>query len=337
MPDIRLDGKVALVTGATGGWGSGAAIALASRGAAVVLNARTRTKLDGLADRLNGWGGTAVAVAGDIRSLEGASRIVDETVDRCGRLDILVNSAGMTVTDAGSPADGQASGPGIYGGELLGMTYEAWVQVIDTELTGVFTCTQAAARQMVAQGDGGSVVTVIGTYLGAPGESAHGAAKSGVLSAIWSWSEELKEHRITVNGVRGYVRSLLTDRAGFNTDDYDFQARRGSGQIPTEPVDAGELVAWLASADAVDVTGAYIGIDGPRITFWEPRLPDTAVFRYPHWTAEEIAQLFGPIVRRRPPRPGMVNLVKDLFSERDLKRADEAAKRYASDRDQRPT
>ena len=73
MPDIRLDGKVALVTGATGGWGSGSAFALASRGATVVLNARTRAKLDGLADRVTGWGGKALTVAGDVRSLAGSS------------------------------------------------------------------------------------------------------------------------------------------------------------------------------------------------------------------------------------------------------------------------
>jgi NAD(P)-dependent dehydrogenase (short-subunit alcohol dehydrogenase family) len=330
MPDIRLDGKVALVTGATGGWGSGSAFALASRGATVVLNARTQAKLDVLADRLTRWGGNVVAVAGDIRSLEGASRVVEEAVDRCGQLDVLVNSAGMTVTDAGSPGIGEVSGQRLYGGELLQMTYDSWTQVIDMELTAVFTCTKAAAMQMAAQGEGGSITTVIGTYLGAPGESAHGAAKSGVLSAIWSWSEELKEHGIRVNGVRGYVRSLLTDRPGFDTDDFDFQARRGSAQLPTEPADAGELVAWLASVDSADVTGTYIGIDGPRITYWEPKLPDVAVFRYPQWTAEEISRLFGPVIRRRPSRPNMVSLVKDLFSERDLKMADEAAKRYPS-------
>ena len=329
MDNIRLDGKVALVTGATGGWGSGAAFAMASRGATVVLNARTQAKLDVLADRLTRMGGMAIAVAGDIRSSVGAERIVASLVDRCGRLDILVNSAGMNLGDSGSPQQGEGSLHQIYGGDLLDMTYESWARVIETELTGVFTCTKAAATQMTAQGDGGSIVTVIGTYLGAPGESAHAAAKSGVLAAIWSWSEELKQHGIRVNGVRGYVRSLLTDRSSFDTDDYDFEARRGTGQLPTEPADAGELVAWLVSEDAADVTGTFIGMDGPRITFWEPRLPDAAVFRYPQWTAEELAQTFGPIIRRRPVRPSMVSLVRDLFSDRDLKRADQAAKRYS--------
>ena len=322
MADIRLDRKVAVVTGATGGWGSGAAFALAARGAAVVLNSRTQAKLDVFTDRLNRQGGNAISVAQDIRTLEGASRLVERAVDAYGRVDTLVNCAGVTVTDA--PAgDGNArvGTTKLYGGSLLDMTEESWNLVIGAELTAVFTCTKAAAAQMVAQGGGGSIITVVGTILGAAGQSSHAAAKGGVLNGIWSWSDELKPHGITVNGVRGYVRSLLTDPS-FNTDDFDFGARRETAELPTEPAEAGELVAWLASAEASDITGAYLGIDGPRITMWEPKLPEAAVFCYPQWTAEELDRSLGPIVRRRPARPSMVAVVQDLFSAHDRARAE---------------
>jgi NAD(P)-dependent dehydrogenase (short-subunit alcohol dehydrogenase family) len=322
MSEVRLDGKVAIVTGATGGWGGGAAYGLARRGAKVILNARTQSKLDTFAVRLDGMGGTAVGIAQDVRSFDGAAALVEAAVDTFGRVDALVNCAGVTVSDPSVPVDpAAAQGPlALYGGSLLDMPEDAWLHVIAAELSSVFACTKAAATQMVAQGDGGSVTTVVGTIVGAAGQSAHAAAKGGVLNGIWSWSDELKPHGITVNGVRGYVRSLLTD-PGFSIEEHDFEARREVSALPTEPSEAGELIAWLASDDARDITGAYLGFDGPRVTIWEPKLPDTAVYRDAGWSTEDLAESVGPLLRRRPTRPTMTDLVIDLFSAHDKARA----------------
>ena len=322
MSEVRLDGKVAVVTGATGGWGGGAAYGLARRGAKVVLNARTQSTLDAFATRLSGMGGTAVGVAQDVRSFEGASHLIQAAVDAFGRVDALVNCAGVTVNDPSAPVDpAAAAGPlALYGGSLLDMPEDAWLHVIAAELSSIFACTKAAATQMVAQGDGGSITTVVGTIVGAAGQSAHAAAKGGVLNGIWSWSDELRPHDITVNGVRGYVRSLLTDPA-FSIEDHDFEAPRTGEALPTEPAEAGELIAWLASDDARDITGAYVGFDGPRVTIWEPKLPDTAVFHDGGWSSEDLAASVGPLLRRRPPRPTMTDLVIDLFSAHDRARA----------------
>jgi 3-oxoacyl-[acyl-carrier protein] reductase len=328
MADTRLEGKVAVVTGATGGWGSGSAFAMAAQGAAVVLNSRTQAKVDALAARIAREGGRAVGVGQDIRTFAGAQALVERAVEAYGRVDILVNCAGVTVGDA-PPPDPAATAVAmpLYGGTLLDLDEDTWKFVIEAELTAVFNCTKAAARQMVAQGDGGAVVSVVGTILGAAGQSAHAAAKGGLMNGIWSWSDELRSHGITVNGVRGYVRSILTDPT-FDIEQYDFDADRGRGELPTEPRDAGELVAWLASADAADVTGAYIGIDGPRLTVWEPNLPGTAVFHAPYWTVAELSERFGPILSRRKPRPSMTEVVIDLFSARDLERAQSDRNRY---------
>jgi NAD(P)-dependent dehydrogenase (short-subunit alcohol dehydrogenase family) len=322
MVAVRLDGKVAVVTGATGGWGSGVAIGLADRGAAVVLNARTQSKLDAFASRLRRDGGRAIGVAQDVRTLDGATTLVERAVEEFGRVDVLVNCAGVTTTDGTAPKD--AAEPqaalSLYGGSLLDLSEESWLYVLSAELTSVFNCTKAAATQMVRQGNGGAIVAVVGTILGAAGQSAHAAAKAGVLNGIWSWSDELVPHGITVNGVRGYVRSVLTD-AAFDIETYDFRRRRETPTLPTEPIEAGELVAWLASDDASDVTGAYLGIDGARVTLWEPTLPGTAVFNHPSWTAEDLARDLGPIVRRRRPRASMTDVVIDMFSTHDLERA----------------
>ncbi len=321
MSEIRLDGKVAIVNGATGGWGSGTAMVLARRGASVVLNARTQSKLDALARRIRQRGGTAIGVAQDVRTLEGAERLIERAVSEYGRVDVLMHAAGVRAVDAAAKNKETASElTSLYGGTLLEMSPESWDFVLAAELTSVFSCAKAAAAQMVDQGEGGAIVAVVGTILGAAGQSVHAAAKAGLLNALWSWSDELKPHGVTVNGVRGYVRSLLTD-PGFDVEAYDFDAPRTGPELPTEPAEAGELIAWLASAEATDITGAYIGLDGARATYWEPRLPDVAVFNHPGWTAEELSRNFGPIIRRRPPRPSMTQVVLDLFSEHDLARA----------------
>ncbi len=271
-------------------------------------------------------------MAQDIRTFESATRLVERAVEAFGRVDVLVNCAGVTVADgvaAKDPKQPQGAMP-LYGGTLLDLSEDTWNFVIAAELTSVFNCTRAAALQMVAQGDGGSISTVVGTILGAAGQSAHAAAKGAVLNGIWSWSDELRPHGITVNGVRGYVRSILTDPS-FDVAHYDFLGARGPDALPTEPVDAGELVAWLASPDASDLTGAYIGIDGPRITIWEPKLPDTAIFNHPRWSAEQLGAIVGPALRRRAPRPAMSDLVMDLFSTRDREKAAKERSRFSAE------
>jgi NAD(P)-dependent dehydrogenase (short-subunit alcohol dehydrogenase family) len=263
-------------------------------------------------------------MAQDIRTHEGAQRLVDRAVEHYGRVDVLMHGAGVRAVDAESNGGSGSDLSSLYGGTLLDMPPESWDLVIMAELTSVFACAKAAAAQMVAQGEGGSIVAVVGTILGAAGQSAHAAAKGGLLNALWSWSDELRPYGVRVNGVRGYVRSLLTDR-GFDVEGHDFDAPRTGPELPTEPSEAGELIAWLASSEAAEVTGAYIGLDGARVTSWEPKLPDLTAFNVPSWTAEDLEQSFGPIVRRRPPRPSMTQVVQDLFSARDLARAARAS------------
>jgi NAD(P)-dependent dehydrogenase (short-subunit alcohol dehydrogenase family) len=323
-PAIRFDGTVAVVCGATGGWGGGTAMVLARRGAAVVLNARTQSKLDALARRIERAGGTAIGVAQDVSTFDGAQKLIDRAVEEYGRVDVLMHAAGVRAADPAAKDKATArEHSSLYGGTLLEVSPQSWDFVLTSELTSVCACAKAAALQMVAQGDGGAIIAVVGNIVSAPSQSAHAAAKAGLMAALRSWADELAPQGITVNGVRGYVRSLLTDQ-GFDIEAHDFDVVRTSPALPTEPGEAGELVAWLASPDAATITGTYIGIDGARATYWEPRLPEVAVFNHPSWSAEDLARSFGPVIRRRPPRPSMNEVVQDLFSAHDLARAAKA-------------
>src|SRR3974390_475556 len=104
-----------------------------------------------------------------------------------------MHGAGVVATDpAGKDQAGSRAMTSLYGGTLLEMAEDSWNYVLTSELASVFACAKAAAEQMVAQGDGGTIVAVVGTILGAAGQSAHAAAKGGLLNALWSWSDELK-------------------------------------------------------------------------------------------------------------------------------------------------
>ncbi len=315
MSAISLEGKVAVVTGATGGWGSGAAMALAARGATVVVNARTRARVEAVAAFIRESGGKVTGVAHDVSTFEGATRLMNEAISAHGRIDCLVNAAGVRLTDTNA-----TDNKGIYGGGLLDMDEAKWRAVMDAELNIIFNCTKAAAKQMVSQGQGGSVMTVLGNVVGLAGKSAHCAAKAAALSCINSWADELTPYGITVNGLGGYVRSILTDPLFDNGDD-SFRTKRERGTLPLEPAHAGEIVAWLASQDASDITGRYLFLDGERASMWEQRLPEVQVFREGGWSAEDMAQRFAPIVRRRPASPHFTDQLMDLFDNRDRGRA----------------
>jgi NAD(P)-dependent dehydrogenase (short-subunit alcohol dehydrogenase family) len=260
-------------------------MALAQHGATVVVSARNETRLNRLVETIRSTGGDAIGVTGDISSLDGARGIVEATTQAVGRVDVLVNCAG------GLPSE-----------PLLAMTVEEWDGVITQELHGAFYCVKAAAEHMVSRGEGGAIISVAGGagIYGIVGESAHAAAKGGLIAGSWGWAEELRQYGIRVNCVRGGVRSNAMDRAVTNV------RPNGSAATPRdlgffEPEEAAPLVVWLASAAAKEVTGRYFGIDGPRLTLWEPKAPDTEVWAFPAWTPDSLADSVQPLLRRRPP------------------------------------
>ncbi|MEL6871748.1 MAG: SDR family oxidoreductase, partial [Pseudomonadota bacterium] len=182
----QLNGKVAIITGASRGIGEAAARHLASLGVAVVLNARSGDAINRIADEISGAGGQAIAVPGDVARYEDVSRTVNEAVSKFGRLDLLVNNAGMIEPIARIEDSDPA----------------AWSHVVDINLKGIYYGLRAAIPEMMKSG-GGTVINISsGAATGAlEGWSHYCATKAGVLSLTRCGHKEFADHGIRVVGL----------------------------------------------------------------------------------------------------------------------------------------
>jgi NAD(P)-dependent dehydrogenase (short-subunit alcohol dehydrogenase family) len=239
---LRLDGKRALVTGASSGFGAHFAQLLASAGAEVVLAARRTDKLQSLADSLRAQGGAVSAVALDVSSRESVHACFEQT----GACDIVINNAGITVTRA-----------------MLEQTEDDWDSVIDTNLKGGWLVATEAARRLRDAGRSGSIVN-IGSVLGervAAGVAPYAISKAGVVQATKVMALELARYKIRVNALLpGYV---VTD---LNRDFLESEpGQKLRMRVPTREfvqiTDLDAPLLMLASDAGAGMTGACIAVD----------------------------------------------------------------------------
>jgi NAD(P)-dependent dehydrogenase (short-subunit alcohol dehydrogenase family) len=240
---FRLDGKVALVTGASRGLGFGIAEALKGAGATVVGTSRDRKAASRVAGQMG-----SVPVVMDVTDVASVRAGVDLVASEYERLDILVNNAGLNVPQG-----------------VFDVDEENWDAVLDTNLKGAFFVAQAAARCMVAGGEGGRIVNVASQagVVGIEERSAYGASKAGVLLLTKVLAIELAPHGITANSVAPTFVSTELTRA--TLEDPDWRERILS-RIPLGRVGEVEDVAaaalYLASPAAAMVTGHTLLVDG---------------------------------------------------------------------------
>lgn len=245
----RLEGKVAIITGASSGIGFATAQLFAAEGAKVVVGARRQAELDHLVGQIRSADGQAVALAGDVRSEEYAKALVALAVERFGRLDIAFNNAG-TLGEGGPSTDVSEAG---------------WTDTLAINLTGSFLGAKHQIAQMLKNG-GGSVIftsTFVGHTFAFPGVAAYAASKSGLIGLTQALAAEFGPQGVRVNAVLPGAVDTDMYRGMNNTPEaQSFVTNLHALKRVATPQELARSVLYLASDDSSFVTGSAYLVDG---------------------------------------------------------------------------
>lgn len=246
-----LTGKVAIITGASSGIGRATALLFAREGAKLVVTARRQSELDGLAVEIEGAGGEAVAVAGDVKDESLAKALVDTAIDRFGGLDIAFNNAG-SIGEMGSVSE---------------MSLAGWRDTLDTNLTSGFLGTKYQVPAMIERG-GGSIVfssSFVGHTIGLPGMAAYAASKAGLVGLTQVLAAELGAKGVRVNAILPGgtdTPSNPVNLPGATPETRSFLEGLHALKRLASPDEIARSVLYLASDASSFVTGAAILVDG---------------------------------------------------------------------------
>lgn len=269
-----LNGKVAIITGSGSGIGRQHAIAMAKEGAKVVINdlgssrdgtgASTKAA-DVVVEEIKKMGGVAVANYDSVASMQGAANIVKTALDAFGRLDILVNNAGI-----------------LRDKTLLKMSEQEFDIVIAVHLKGTFAMSQAAAKVMKEQGQGGRIIntTSIAGLMGNFGQTNYSAAKGGIYSMTKTDAMELEKAGITVNAIAPIAYTRMTE---------DLPMFQGQ-EKELAPEYISPVVVFLASDLSKGITGKIFGVQGRKIYQFYMKMTDGVTKPDGMWTPQEILQ-----------------------------------------------
>jgi len=289
-----LKGKVAVVTGSGRGIGRVIALALAAEGAKVIVNdpgvaldgtGTDKAVADEVVEEIRGMGGEAVANYDSVGSMEGGERVIKTAVENFGRLDILVNCAGI-----------------LRDRMIWNMTEEEWDAVINTHLKGHFACTKAACLVMRQQRSG-RIINISSTsgLHGNAGQANYSCAKAGITGFTKSCALALGRYGITVNAVCPAAATRMT--ATIPPDRLrQLMAQRGvqfPGDTPMEelykmmlgdPEDVPPIIVYLASDEAADINGQIFGASGGRISLYAPWTEAKTITKEGRWSIEELRE-----------------------------------------------
>jgi len=243
---MNLNNRVAIITGAAHGIGRAIALKLAEMGATVVV-----TDIDGpetVAEEIRAMDRNSLAITADVSSAGEVSRLVETTLDTCGRIDILVNNAGITRDQL-----------------LLRMSDEDWDRVINVNLKSVFLCTKAALRPMLKQRWGRviNLASIVG-IIGNAGQANYAASKAGIIGFTKSIAKEVASRGITVNAIApGLIDTGMTQQLN-ESQKQELKQQIPSGYIGS-PEDIAAAAAFLASEEARYITGQVLNINGGMV------------------------------------------------------------------------
>lgn len=247
MNDKQFDGKTAIVTGATRGIGRAIVLELAARGASVAFNyAKSAEQAESLKSEIQNLGVKCYAAQCDVANTETAADFVKQTQADLGRIDFLVNNAGITKDNL-----------------ILRMKEDDWDAVIDTNLKGAWNFAKAALRFMMKNDTGGSILNIssISGVVGMQGQSNYSASKAGMIGLTKALAKEVGSRKITVNALA--LGLVATEMSGALNMDYKSKLLE---MIPlgrfAEPGEISRIVCFLLSEDARYITGQVIQADG---------------------------------------------------------------------------
>ncbi len=282
-----LDGKVALVTGAGGGLGRAHALLLAHEGASVVVNdlggdrhgvGGGTSMADGVVEEIKAAGGSAVAHYGSVTDDEAAAGMVKTAVDNFGRLDILINNAGI-----------------LRDKSFKNMTDDEWDIVIDVHLKGTYLVTKHAWRQMLEQGEGGRIVVTSSTsgLIGNFGQTNYGAAKAGIAGFMRVLALEGMKYGITVNVLAPAALSRMTE---------DLMPDSPETADRLAPEKVSPTVVWLCTDEAAKVTGRQFCVSGNRVSLlsWQVDVITQKDGLDGPWTVAEIGEAMADSMENWP-------------------------------------
>jgi NAD(P)-dependent dehydrogenase (short-subunit alcohol dehydrogenase family) len=284
-----------VITGAGGGIGRGYALEFAREGASVVVNdlGAARDGSGGSAgpaqtvvDEITAAGGTAVANTDDISTFAGAKRLIDQAVESFGRLDVVVNNAGI-----------------LRDRMMVNMTEAEWDAVIKVHLKGTFAPSHHAAAYWRDQSKAGTPVDarIINTssssgIYGNVGQSNYGAAKAGIAAFTIITSQELARYGVTVNAIAPTALTRMTEDLGLAAF-----AKTESGFDQFDPAHISPLVVYLGSEKSREITGRVFGVYGGTVVVNEGWVPGPRVDREARWEAGELAEVLPDLVRQAAP------------------------------------
>ncbi|MGA8940453.1 MAG: 2-dehydro-3-deoxy-D-gluconate 5-dehydrogenase KduD [Acidobacteriaceae bacterium] len=247
LDSFRLDGKTALVTGASSGIGLSIAIALAQAGATVACHGNSHPA-EATAQSIRAFGGVATACSADLSSVDGAQQLFDAATASCGPIDILVNNAGI-----------------ILRHEAVDFPFEDWQKVIQVNLNAVFQLSQLVARSLITRGAPGKIINIASllSFQGGIRVPAYAASKGGVAQLTKAFANEWASKQIQVNAIApGYIETDNT--AALRAD--ETRNRQILERIPAgrwgKPGDIAATAVFLASPAADYITGALLNVDG---------------------------------------------------------------------------
>jgi len=245
-----LTGKVAIVTGASSGIGKASAIALAAQGAKVTLAARRISELEQLAQEIKTLGSDALAIKTDVLAKEQIEAMVNQTVQKWGRIDILLNNAGIAEFK-----------------QFFQMTEQDWDKTLDINLKGYFLTAQAAAKIMVKRKSGRIIniasIAMGGIGVGFPSITHYCASKGGIVALTEALADELAPYNILVNSISpGIIETDMTKKILENPESKNASLSRIPLKRPGKPEEIANMVVFLASNQSSYITGANFVVDG---------------------------------------------------------------------------